>query len=307
MKIYRWLGLPAVLALGACVPPQALQRTAPVTQATPPAAAPSALASTETLQALAQMIDIKEDLKKIRNALEELEFNADNAKRRQQNLSQDLDRRLLALERAQRLLSPTGLPTQTPLAAPTATPSITPTDAPLAGAGASGIGGQSNTGRPVPRPVEPATTAADGAAPPSVTTVAEVRRAVSLQEEQAYNQAFNLLKQSRFAEAILQFQAFTDAWPDGQLAADAYYWVAEAQRVNREYQAALDGFKIVAQRYPESKRTPHAMLKMGSIKNDIGAYAEAAEIFREVLAKFPDHEVATPAKIRLNRIERNTQ
>ena len=103
------------------------------------------------------------------------------------------------------------------------------------------------------------------------------------------------------------FQRLADTWPNGQLADDAHYWKSEAQYVNREYEDALDGFRMVTARYPDSPRVPEALLKIGQIEYDIGAYEEAAEIFRNILERFPDHKVAVPAQMRLRRIEQTIQ
>ena len=49
------------------------------------------------------------------------------------------------------------------------------------------------------------------------------------------------------------------------------------------------------------------MLRTGYIQYDIGAYAEAAEIFRDLLERFPGHQVAVAAQTRLRRIEQTIQ
>ncbi|MGR3914769.1 MAG: tetratricopeptide repeat protein, partial [Gammaproteobacteria bacterium] len=129
----------------------------------------------------------------------------------------------------------------------------------------------------------------------------------SLEEQQAYDQAFALLKQSRYAEAIEQFQELADTWPGSQLADDAYFMQAKAHLFSRENRDALAAFENVVARYPGSDKTPEALLGMGDIHFDIGAYPRAAEIYREVLRRFPVHKVAVPAEIRLRRITQNIE
>lgn len=307
MKLYRWLfAVPLLLALGGCVPYQQSPTSAL------DSAVRSGSANAETLEALTELIELKEELKKLRNAVEEIQFNTENAKRRQHNLFQDLDRRLLALERVQRLLSPqsaaannggigagsgaldSGAPREvTPGAIPGVADGATGSDAAGAAADAAIVAG-------------------GDAAAPTITTApsdpaASLPGAVSVQEQQIYDQAFDLLKQTRYQDAIDQFQRLADRWPDGQLADDAYYWMSEAQYVNREYEAALDGFRSVVTRYRDSQRVPEALLKIGYIRYDIGEYQEAAEIFRDILARFPGHQVAVSAQTRLRRLEHTIQ
>ena len=59
----------------------------------------------EVLKALSDLSEIKQELKKLRNSVEELQFESENAKRRQQDLYQDLDRRLVGIERNQTALT----------------------------------------------------------------------------------------------------------------------------------------------------------------------------------------------------------
>ncbi len=262
MKLSRWLfvlaPLSAALALGGCVPP-----------ATPPP-------DSESLVALKQLTELKEELKKLRRLAEELEYTVQIAGSRQQTLYQDLDSRLLSLERAQRLHS-----------------------LPPGGSAANGAGENASGGD-----VAIVDDAATATTPP---VAGAAGGSVSVQEQQAYDQALKLLRQSKYQDAIGRFQRLADQWPDSQLADDAYYWMSQARYVNREFEAALRGFRTVVTRYPDSQRVPEALLHTGVIQYDIGAYREAAKIFRDVLARFPTHPVAVLAENRLRRIEQTIE
>lgn len=301
----RWwpaLLLPLLVTSG-CIPPT-LPTFGTQTQQSPPVVVRSGSGNASALTALEQLIELKEELKKLRNAVEEMEFNAETAMRRQQNLFQDLDRRLLSLERAQRLLSGQSevgsgagvIPGLTPGLLPGGTVPGTVTDA----AGNADVAVVGNAGATTPAtPAQPGTVpSADGAV---------LTGAVSLPEQQAYEKSFNLLKQSKYQDAITGFQRLADTWPESQLADDAYYWMSEARYLNREFESALVGFRTVASRYPDSLRMPEALLKIGYIQYDIGEYKEAAEIFRDILARFPGHQVAVSAQTRLRRIQQTIQ
>ena len=243
------------------------------------------------LKALAQLTELKEELKKLRNLVEEIQFATEHTKRRQQYQSNDVELRLLRLERALRL-TPTGQPRGAPEDA---------ADGGIFGTPDGGLGAD------VAIVEDPDRTRATvpGTAPPDGD--AESAGAVSVPEQQAYEGAFNLLKQSKYQDAIAQFQQLVDASPRSPLADDAYYWMSEARYVNREFEAALAGFRTVMARYPNSPRVPEALLKTGYIQYDIGAYQEAAEIFRDLITRFPGHPVAVSAQTRLRRIEQNIQ
>ncbi|MGI9319127.1 MAG: tol-pal system protein YbgF [bacterium] len=277
----------------------------------------------EMIRALSQINDLKEELKLLRNAVEEMQFQQNNAQRRQQDLFQDVDRRLLALEDAEKTRQGQVL----------TTPPLTPSGQVLAeGQTRSRQTGSLQTGS------QQDETAIDQAQPSdSVATTDETQveqssqqvdsvtvssatqnrsiqnsggngsTSVSMTEQQAYDSAFEMLKQSRYQDSIEQFQALVNTWPQSQLADDALYWMSEANYVNREFEAALNGFRAVVERYPDSSRLPEAMLKVGYIQYDIGAYEQAAQTFQDILARFPGHQVTVAAETRLRRIQQTIQ
>lgn len=317
---------PALLAAG-CVPlqpvPAAQVEPAPATQPGAPAAAAApapvviapAAASPETVRALEQLTELKEELKRLLNAVEEIQFDRDRAdaaqetaRWQQQNLFQDMDRRLLKLEQDTRLLLSQPVRLQPPAAAPVVAPAIEPV---VPGIGDSAIaldGGEpADTASAADRSDAPGDAAAGGEIGDADGAEALPAETVTVQEQAAYDRAFGLLKQSRYDDAIAAFAQLADTWPNGQLADDALYWKSEAQYVNREYEAALEGFETVVTRYPDSARLPEALLKTGTIRHEIGAYPEAERVFRDILQRFPDHQVGTMARLRLGRAPYTTQ
>ncbi len=293
----------ALMALGlsACT---GLTLPAPTPAPTPaPAvvAPPPPPKNVEMLEALADLGALKDELKRLRNAVEEVQFDTENARRRQRDAFADLDRRLLDIERNQKvIIALFGQPGQPQGSGRLAEVPVTaaPAPAPAAGQPPASPAGAAPTAPTTLQPTEPA--ADNGIQQPSVNSV-------SAEEQQQYETAFELLKQSRYEDAIARFEALVTVWPDSSLADDAYYWMSEAHYFNRKFEAALQGFGTVVMDYPDSSRVPEALLKMGYIKYDIGAYQEAAEIFRDILARFPGHKVVVSAQTRLHRIEQTIE
>ena len=253
----------------------------------------------QVLETLSVLTEIKQELKQLRNSVEELEFETGYSKRRQRDLFQDIDRRLTSLERN----APTpGSETQGPLlnnengqgVADNALSQDTSADTGDSDSQEAGENGE------VPVAAEP---------DDPVSSIPEVPESdsVTLEEQQAYEAAFDLLKQSLYEDAIDRFQQLAETWPNSQLADDAYYWMSEAMYVIREFEHALKGFRALVVRYPDSQRVPEALLKIGYIQYDIGAYDDAAETFRDVLSRFPGHQVTVSAQTRLRRIEQTIQ
>ena len=58
-------------------------------------------------------------------------------------------------------------------------------------------------------------------------------------EKAAYDQAFQALKELRYADAAEDFQAFLDQYPGSEYADNAQYWLGESYYVTRNYDIAL--------------------------------------------------------------------
>ncbi len=272
----------------------------------------------EILRALSQLADIRDELKQIRNSVEELQFESGLDKRRRQDLYQDVDRRLLEIERNQQAIN-SRLETGITAGGIPETGAVTVatdeeewgmiSDSPVEGVAEGSetpvtsvlVVESGSLQDPDESPTDTAVPDSDGE--PATDSSATV----SLDEQNAYDEALGLLKQSRYQDFILAAQQFVTTWPTSQLADDVWYWIAEAHYVNREFQNALSGFRTVVVRYPDSQRVPEALLKTGYIQYDIGAYNKAAEIFRDILARFPAHNVTVSAQTRLRRIENTIQ
>jgi tol-pal system protein YbgF len=127
---------------------------------------------------------------------------------------------------------------------------------------------------------------------------------VTAAEKAAYDKAFSLLKQSRYADAALEFETFLREHPSGGLNDDAWYWMAQARYVMREFESALNAYQTIANYFPESSRVPAALLKIGYIQYEMAAYPEARQTLSDLLQRFPAHRVAVSAETRLKKMDR---
>ena len=71
-------------------------------------------------------------------------------------------------------------------------------------------------------------------------------------ERDAYEQAFDLLKQQRYDEAARAFTLFLSDFPAGEYADNAQYWLAESNYVQRNFGPALRDFEEVLTVHPSS-------------------------------------------------------
>jgi tol-pal system protein YbgF len=144
-------------------------------------------------------------------------------------------------------------------------------------------------------PVAPAS-AATAAAPsaPRVTTAAQ---------QQEYDAAFELMKQGLYDRAVKAFRVFLTKYPDSGLADNAQYWIAEGNYVLRNYKLALEEFtKVVSA--PQNPKAPDALLKIGYVHYELGAYDKARKTLGEVQERYPGSSVAKLAAVRLDKMKK---
>jgi tol-pal system protein YbgF len=144
-------------------------------------------------------------------------------------------------------------------------------------------------------PVAPAVAAIPSASSaPRVTTAAQ---------QQEYDAAFNLMKQGLYDRAVKAFRTFLAKYPDSGLADNAQYWIAEGNYVLRNYKLALEEFTKVIND-PQSSKGPDALLKIGYVHYELGAYDKARKALVEVQSRYPGTSVARLAAVRLDKMKK---
>ncbi len=123
-------------------------------------------------------------------------------------------------------------------------------------------------------------------------------------ERLAYQNAFDLLKQRRYDEAIAAFNDLLRGYPQGEYTSDALFWLGETYYVTRDYDAAITQYDRLIAGYPESARLPSAMLKVGYIHDEQDRDEAARTVLEEIALRYPNSTEARLANDRLRRMER---
>lgn len=118
-----------------------------------------------------------------------------------------------------------------------------------------------------------------------------------------YQAAFDLLKEGKYAEAANGFRQFLAAFPESSLADNAQYWLAETHYVTKVYEDALREFQTVLNRYPQSRKLPDALLKIGYCNYELKHWNEARVALSQVRQQFPDTTAARLAGQRLAQMD----
>ncbi len=137
------------------------------------------------------------------------------------------------------------------------------------------------------------TTSVDPAAP----------RAITAPQQQEYDAAFELMKQGQYERAVKAFRAFLVKHPDSGLADNAQYWVAEGNYVLRNYKLALEEFTKLLNT-PGNPKAPDALLKVGYVHYELGAYDKARKTLSDVQQRYTGTSVAKLAAARLDKMKK---
>jgi len=233
------------------------------------------------LDMIQQVDEVSEDIGLLRGEIEVQGNDINDIKKRQRELYLDIDRRLRDLE--------SGATTQAP-AGQISVPQVSTT----ASAGTATTGQQ--TPSVEPSTPEPATsTTASVSQTPSVTQSAE---------KEAYQAAFDTLKEGRYKQAKTELKTFLDKYPNSSFSGNAQYWLGEAHYVTRNFDQGVVEFEKVLKTYPTSNKVPDAMLKLGYTFYERKQFDQAKAILQDLRERFPKTTASRLATKRLDRIRK---
>lgn len=252
------------------------------------------LDSDQLVRLMRRIEALNEEIRELRGSIETQGHRLEEMRERQRNLYGDLDRRLRELEVAgrQREQSQRSSEQETVSEAEQAAE---------AGAGASaGESGDS------PAQADGEMSGAERANATEGGGEAEGAADEQAQRE-AYNAAFELLKDGRYEAAAEEFRSFLDQYPEGPYSDNAQYWLGESYYVMRDFEDALTAFRQTAERYRDSAKVPDARLKTGYTLHELGRHDEARSVLEEVMSAHSGSTVARLAEERLLRLRRQQE
>jgi tol-pal system protein YbgF len=122
-----------------------------------------------------------------------------------------------------------------------------------------------------------------------------------------YQQAFKLLKQSQYEQAIKAFRGFLLSNPQSEYSDNAQYWLGEAFYVTRQFEPALEEYNKLLENYPDSKKMTHSLLKIGFCYHELGQLDEAVGRLEKLRKQHPGTTAARLAEERLKKIAQSEQ
>ena len=138
--------------------------------------------------------------------------------------------------------------------------------------------------------------------PPSVRGDAG-KLAAGADEQATYDAAFTVLKNGDYVESARLFHSFLGHYPAGVYAPNALYWLGESFYVTQNYKLAVEQFQALLQRYPTHDKASGALLKIGLAEQGLGQVEAAERTLTEVTTRFAGSDAARIATDRLGAIQ----
>ena len=211
---------------------------------------------------------LEQEIRELRGEMEEQSHAIEQVRERQRDLYLDTDRRLSNVESS----NAPGPQVPTP---------------------------EENAGLPQ---VAPVPVVAPSLSTPTATTKTATA-ADPARERDAYQIAFNLLRELRYKEAAAAFNGFLQEYPAGQYAHIAQYWIGEANYAQRNFEDALEAYRHLLDRYPNSPKRAEAMLKIGYCHQSLGDDASARQALQGLVDAYPGTTEAGQATNLLKKLK----
>ena len=121
-------------------------------------------------------------------------------------------------------------------------------------------------------------------------------------EQEAYQEAFNLLRELRYDRATVAFRDFLKKYPEGRYAHIAQYWLGEASYAQGDFKQAIQDYKVLIDKYPQSPKLAEAMLKIGYSEYELKNTQAAQASLEQLIQTYPGTTEAGQAQNLLKKI-----
>jgi TolA-binding protein len=140
----------------------------------------------------------------------------------------------------------------------------------------------SSTPRPTPATADSVTTGGVGEA--------GVQASVSndISDQDAYNSAFQLIRERKFEESLIAMESFIRAYPDSELVLDARFWRGQVFDVLGRDEEAIEVFKSLTLVAPDYRRILQVKVKLGKLLIKNQDVMNGRKILQEVITQAPE-------------------
>ncbi len=137
-------------------------------------------------------------------------------------------------------------------------------------------------------------TAGNAVASPPVTP--------EVSDQDAYNAAFQLIRERQFEEALAAMESFIEVYPNSDLVLDARFWRGQVFDVLGRDEEAIEAFKSITLAAPEYRRILQVKVKLGKLLLKNQDVMNGRKILQEVITQAPESVEAGLASRELEKI-----
>jgi tol-pal system protein YbgF len=120
-------------------------------------------------------------------------------------------------------------------------------------------------------------------------------------EKAAYDEALAAFQAGQLKKADAGFASFVRKYNASPYLPLALYWLGNTKYALKEYPGAISQLQALIKTYPKHPRIPAAMLTLGNCQLESGNKTAARKTYGDLIAAYPDTEVAVEARQMLAR------
>lgn len=106
--------------------------------------------------------------------------------------------------------------------------------------------------------------------------------------QNAYQEAYQLIQQRKFKDAITAFEAFCENYPTSNMKANALYWLGELYIVDGNDKKARESFEEITKQYSNNRKYPEAVYKLAVLDVQQGHKEKAKQAVDRLLKQIDD-------------------
>lgn len=116
-------------------------------------------------------------------------------------------------------------------------------------------------------------------------------------EDDDYQSAYSLILSGDYSEAEQSFRSYLEKYPEGTRAADAAFWLGEAQYSQGKFKDAAETFLNTYKAYENAPKAPEVLLKLGMSLAALDNRETACATLKEIPKRFPKASKAVITKV----------
>jgi tol-pal system protein YbgF len=143
----------------------------------------------------------------------------------------------------------------------------------------------------------------EGTAEAGASKPADAPAAVSLTDQEVYDQARKAFDAGKLEDARQGFEGLIKQYPQSKNADNAQFWIGETYYREKWFEKAILEYQKVIEQYPKGNKVPASRLKQGLAFSNLGDNTNARLILQELIKKHPQSNEAKIAEKKLKKIK----